>query len=152
MSRLRSSLVLVPVARCPDPNGPSSPCVAPHPDHVFAWRPFPVPTDPDPRAQTYNMVSLNPDMESAWAGRPGDDDRWWWRRGTADLNLLNNNRAGPVRYNNTAGHEGDHKKASAAEEIFYVVHNLLLPSTQERIQQPPATSACRADHIRPSSI
>jgi hypothetical protein len=81
-------------------------------------------------------------MESAWAGRAGDDDRGRWRRGIADLDFPDNGGAGHAGYDDAAGCEDDHKKASAEQEIFDAVHSLLLPSTKKHVLlSPPAPTA-----------
>ena len=100
-----------------------------YPDGASARRSFPVSVDPDPRSRANGVVSLDPDMKPARTGRARDDDLWRRRWGAADLNFLDDNGAGTIGYDNTAGHKDNRNKTRAAQEILHTVHNLLLPST-----------------------
>jgi hypothetical protein len=114
----------------PVPDLTSSIGVTPHPGRMSMRPPCPVSGRPDPRITTHDVVSVDPDMEPARAGRSGDNDRWRRRRGIADLDGSNNGGAGHVGYDDTAGREHDHKKTSAEQKIFNAVHSLPLPSTE----------------------
>ena len=85
---------LSPVARPPEPDVPAVAGMTGNPDRAGAFGPRPVPFDPDPGAGAHDVLSANPDVESAWRSRTGDNhDRWWGRRAVNfDLRDLDGNR------------------------------------------------------------